>query len=398
VTLTAGLALSPEMRTLLAVVRRQMGPPAEAEAPGVDGEHADGAALATLATRHGLQGLLARAGLEAATPGSSAGATPPSALPAVAGNLERIRELHRVLNVLDAANVPAVSMKGPALAVQAWGDVSARSYGDIDVFVPPEKATETVAALEAAGYGDRWAAFGRTPSPSNWYEWAFTAPDGRTLIEIHWSLVSPQRHPSVDSTEAWADGATERVGLPGGSVRALRPELQVPYLAIHATQHHWGWLEFPLTLAALIRRSGDELDWDALLDRARRWRARRCTAVGLLLADALAGPGVLELPPEVRRTLDRDRGAAGLARWYSQQLLVAGPDSEWFRGSPSLWVRSMRMRDSALDRARAGWALLFQPTRAEWEVRPGGDGSDEAAGRAPMARVRRLWRRYRDNS
>jgi hypothetical protein len=386
------------MRTLLDVVRRQMGHPAEAEAPGVDGEQGDGQALATLAARHGLQGLLARAGLNAATRGSSAQAAPPTALPAVAGNLERIRELHRVLTVLDAAHVPALSMKGPALAVQAWGDVSARSYGDIDVLVPPQKAKETVEALEAAGYADRWAAFGRAPSPSNWYEWAFTAPDGRTLIEIHWSLVSPLRHPSVDSTEAWADGASERVHLPGGDVRALRPELQVPYLAIHATEHHWGWLEFPLTLAALVRQSGDELDWDALLDRARRWRARRCTTVGLLLADALAGPEALELPPEVRRALDRDRGAARLAGWYAKQLLLPDSASEWYRGSPSLWVRSMRMRDSALDRTRAGWALLFQPTRSEWEVRPGGDAPDQTGGRPPMARLRRLWRRYRGNS
>jgi hypothetical protein len=394
------LDLSPAMEALLGIVRKELeaGGAGSAGAAATMRAHpaADPAELATLAARHGIEGLVLRGG------GRLEGA---SALTAVAGNLERIRELHRVVAVMEAAGIPTTAMKGPALAVQAWGDVSARSYGDVDLLVPPERARDTVAALLAAGYVDRRARYGLEPSPAHWHDWSFTAPDGRTLVEIHWSLVAPARYPGVDSAEVWQAGAREEVTLPGGTVWALAPEVQLPYLAIHATAHHWGWLEFPLTLAGLVRRAGSTLDWEALRDRARRWRCRRITTVGLLLARELAGGDTLDLPPAVRRALDADAEAARLARWYGTMLLGErasgagadsgpGPDSgagsAWYQGSPALWWRRMRMEDTAPARLRAGWVLLFGTTTAEWEATPAPSRVP-----APVRRMLRLLRKHR---
>jgi len=374
------------MAALLGIVRRELGA-GRADGTTADGTAtaADPTALAVLAARHGVEGLVLRGA------GRAPDASLEAAFTAVTGNLERIRELHRVVGVLAAAGVPATAMKGPALAVQAWGDVSARSYGDVDLLVPPDQAPATVRALLDAGYTDRRARYGLEPSPAHWHDWGFTAPDGRTLVEIHWSLTSPARYPAVDTAEVWAAGGREEVRLPGGTVQALAPELQLPYLAIHATAHHWGWLEFPLTLAGLVHRTRGTLDWDALRDRAHRWRCRRITTVGLLLARELAGPGGPGLPPEVERWLAADAGAVRLARWYGTQLLMAGPEAPWYRGSPALWWRRTWLEDSAPARLRTGWALLFGSTTAEWE--PG----DAPPGRvpAPLRRVLRLLRRYR---
>ena len=385
------LPLAPAMAALLGIVRRQLegegrtqADSTPADSPADSPAHSWG--LAALAARHGLEGLALRG------QGGDAGAADGSAdggFRAVAGNLERIRELHRAVGVLEAAGVATTVMKGPALAVQAWGDVSARSYGDVDLLVPPDRAPATVRALLDAGYTDRRARYGLDPSPAHWHDWGFTAPDGRTLVEIHWSLVAPGRYPAVDSAEAWRPASREAVALPGGTVWALAPEVQLPYLAIHATAHHWGWLEFPLTLAGLVHRNRSTLDWDALRDRALRWRCRRITTVGLLLARDLVGAQRLGLPPEVERWLTADAAAGRLARWYGTQLLT-DPDSEWYRGSPALWWRRMRLEDSAPAQLRAGWALLFGSTTAEWEP-----GSGPSRVPAPLRRVLRLLRRHR---
>jgi len=66
------------------------------------------------------------------------------------------------------------------------------------------------------------------------------------------------------------------------------------------------------------------------------------------------------------------------------------PDSEWYRGSPALWWRRMRLEDSAPARLRAGWALLFGSTTADWE--PGPNSSRVPT---PLRRVLRLLRRHR---
>lgn len=368
------------MAALLSVARaRILGEP-----PPEIGPKVDRPALSSLASRHGLDGLVAQV---TAPRGSTA-------LAAVARNLQRVRALHELRRVLEGANVPTVSLKGPALAVQAWGDVSARQYNDIDALVPPEDSERTVKALLDAGYVDRWAQFGRAPSPANWFEWAFTAPDGETLIEVHWSLLSPTRHPGVGVAEIWDPSALESVSLPGGPVEALRPEVLIPYLALHSTEHHWGWLEFPLTLAALICRRGDTLDWDGVVDRAVRWRARLRTGVGLRLALDLTHPGSIEVPESVRRALMGAGSVSDLSDWYRQHLLQS-PDTEWYRGTPALLWRALRMRDSVPERARAAWQLLFEPTRTDWapvasDGRPGGRV-------LPLRRIARLLRRYRAN-
>jgi hypothetical protein len=354
--------------------------------------------LAHLGARHALEGLLLRALEELDEPGGAfLEAARAMALPAVAGNLRRMAELHRVLGVLEEAQVPALALKGPALAVQAYGDVSLRSYADVDVLVPPAAAQESVQALVKAGYADRRSGSGRMPSPQHWHDWGFTAPDGQTLVEVHWFLTSPRRFPAVDSGEAWDPSGHTRVAIGGRTVPALRPELLLPLLAIHGTSHSWGWLEFPASVAGLVERTGPDLDWETVAARVRRWRVRRITSVALLLAGDLFGAPTESPPESVRRTLLEDQGAGALARWYRSHLLL-DPETEWYRGSPALWWRKVRMADSAPQGLRTGWQLLFSPTPAEWEAGEGAEGSAPRAGPGALAlrRVRRLFRRYRE--
>jgi hypothetical protein len=355
--------------------------------------------LARLGARHALEGFLLRALEDLESPGGAfLDAARAAALPAVAGNLRRMAELHRVLGVLQEAQVPALALKGPALAVQAYGDLSLRSYADVDVLVPPTAAEESVRALTEAGYTDRRARFGRPPSPRHWHDWGFTAPDGDTLVEVHWFLTSPRRFPAVDSGEAWEATGNMRVAIGSRTVPALRPELLLPLLAIHGTSHSWGWLEFPASVAGLLERTGPELDWEAVDERVRRWRIRRITAVALLLArDLFGAPGSSPPPDPVHRALLEDPGAAELARWYQAHLLL-DPESEWYRGSPALWWRRVQMADSVPQGLRTGWQMLFSSTPAEWEADEGPDGSADGPGpgRLAVRRVRRLLRRYRE--
>jgi hypothetical protein len=304
-------------------------------------------------------------------------------------------ELHRVLGVLEEAQVPALALKGPALAMQAYGDLSLRSYADVDLLVPPNAAEESVRALTEAGYTDRRARFGRPPSPRHWHDWGFTAPDGQTLVEVHWFLTSPRRFPAVDSGEAWEASGNMRVAIGSRTVPALRPELLLPLLAIHGTSHSWGWLEFPASVAGLLERTGPELDWEAVEARVRRWRIRRITAVALLLARDLFGEPPVSPPESVARGLLEDSGARGLARWYASHLLLE-PETEWYRGSPALWWRKVRMADSVPQGLRTGWQLLFSATPAEWDAEESPDGPVPGSGPGTLAlrRVRRLVRRY----
>ena len=183
----------------------------------------------------------------------------------------------------------------------------------------------------------------------------------------------------------------------GAPLPALAPELLLPLLAIHATSHSWGWLEFPASVAGLVGRAGPEMDWDAVVERVVRWRVRRLLSVALVMARDLFGEGGVPVPEAVGRRLLGDPGARDLARWFESRLLLE-PASDWHRGSPGLWWRRVRMGDSVADGLRTGWGLLLTPTPAEWGVGGGPPGGASLPGRGTMAlrRVRRLLRKYRD--
>src|SRR5277367_2117677 len=57
-----------------------------------------------------------------------------------------------IVDSFAAAGVPLIAIKGPALAIAAYGDVAMRVFGDLDFMVRLEYLTRAVAALERVGY------------------------------------------------------------------------------------------------------------------------------------------------------------------------------------------------------------------------------------------------------
>ena len=96
------------------------------------------------------------------------------------------------VEVLDAAGLRCVTLKGPALAMQLYGDDVTRPSSDVDLLVARPELEHALAALGAAGlrFGTRHA---------TWYErrWrhhlvAGGAPVDRGLpVEVHWSFGGP---------------------------------------------------------------------------------------------------------------------------------------------------------------------------------------------------------------
>lgn len=70
-------------------------------------------------------------------------------------SLSVVQELLAVLNTLEAAKVKAIPYKGPALAEAVYGDVSFRSFRDLDLLIRESDLPATIKALKQIGYSDR---------------------------------------------------------------------------------------------------------------------------------------------------------------------------------------------------------------------------------------------------
>lgn len=67
-------------------------------------------------------------------------------------NLIQTQKLLRLLDELEANNIPAVPFKGPALAMLAYGSISFRQFADLDILVQPQDFRKAKAVLNAQGY------------------------------------------------------------------------------------------------------------------------------------------------------------------------------------------------------------------------------------------------------
>jgi hypothetical protein len=203
----------------------------------------------------------------------------------------------------------------------------------------------------------------------------FLAPRGSSLlpIDLHWQCVAHpggSRATEVAAEEIWS--RTVPAPAWGRTARTLGREDLVVYLAAHLAIHHvlTGTL-WQLDLALLLGRHGSTLDWDAVSDRARRWRAASAVYFALSVVHERLGTAV---PDAIMRRLwpghlrvafvDRLRctGSERLRRWeHVAGLAMLDRPSDVARAvragliPPPGWLRSRYESDSLL----AGYAIHY---------------------------------------
>lgn len=175
-----------------------------------------------------------------------------------AANTLRARELRRVINALEAAAIPVIVLKGPALALTIYPDPALRVIGDLDLLVRSEQVAQAIAALQPLGYGP--------PEHEPPYPQEYLARFGRHLqlqrrnhtgtldLEVHWTLIGELWAGAVTAIDVeglWA----RAIPLQGDGWRAcqLSPADMLLHLALHATLMH-GFTELGLRVYVDVDR------------------------------------------------------------------------------------------------------------------------------------------------
>ena len=100
----------------------------------------------------------------------------------------QLLEIGRLLELFAGAEVPVLVLKGPALALQSAGDVVARGYGDIDLFIAPESVETAHVVLAEHGWEPRrWG----SAIPGSW-AWRHLIAT-RTAWAWRYLVVTPTR-------------------------------------------------------------------------------------------------------------------------------------------------------------------------------------------------------------
>jgi putative nucleotidyltransferase-like protein len=265
-------------------------------------------------------------------------------------------ELFRVLDQFAPAGIGALVVKGPVLAVRAYGDPAMRSYGDLDLLVRQRDIRRASELLVAAGYlaAVPLAAIDAGKIPG---QYLFSKPDSNLLFELHNDFTLryfPRRLP----LETWFERQVH-VQLDSREAPALSLEDELVLICVHGAKHLWERLMWIADVAALVSRQTN-LDWERAVFSAKEVGAGRMLHVGLALSAALLK---LRLPEHVAAKVNSDRVAANLTRQILGWLPAAGS------APPGLFERAayrMRMHGGLASAPPYFIRLLLSPTEEDW--------------------------------
>jgi Uncharacterised nucleotidyltransferase len=276
----------------------------------------------------------------------------------VFSTLRMTAELFRILEIFAAKDIPALVVKGPVLAMQAYGDLAMRSYGDLDLLVRQRDIARATEALQAPGYQAtvslRAIEAGKIPG-----QYLFSKPDAKLLVELHNDFTLRYFPRRLPLEKLFARHIL--VPLDGREAPALAVEDELVYICVHGATHLWERLCWIADVAALVTRQLD-IDWQGVTETAKELGAERMLHAGLRLASDLLHA---RLPETVHATVLGDVGAGKLAACVGTWLAATG------NKPPTLFERAafrLRMRGNRLLAPAYLLRLSLSPTEDDWQA------------------------------
>ena len=198
--------------------------------------------------------------------------------------------LSGLLSGLNKRGMPAILLKGSALALLYYGDPGLRPMMDADLLVPTARVRDAIDIITGLGWRssvtplkgfsdkDLLSRLGWTPAERGVQDYTdeyfsvrhgqdFTNP-AQFTIDLHWHLLHGFNRP--DSAALFWKGARS-ISVEGVEALALDPADQL----LHVCAHGVAWNTIPpirwvADAAAIVRKEGEGIDWERLASGAVR--------------------------------------------------------------------------------------------------------------------------------
>jgi len=265
----------------------------------------------------------------------------------------------RVYKLFKENNVPVALFKGPLLAQMAYGEMSLRQAGDIDLLINRSDFTQARLLLESLGYEmtPQLTPAQLSSHLNNHCEIQFMRDEWLTVVDLHWDLAPRSFVFGVKTDEVMS--RLQSVSLAGTTVETFGAEDLLLYQAMHGAKHLWRRLEWISCLAESVRAT-TEIDWGTLVDRAARAHATRILALGLRLVEAFSD---VPVPSDVFASIDPDKTMQRMATQIRAQLFTTFGPAE----STETNLYNLRIMDRKRDVLVSALRSIFVPTLPDWQ-------------------------------
>jgi hypothetical protein len=187
--------------------------------------------------------------------------------------------LGTALEVLDAAGVRTMALKGVPLALRHYPDPSLRPMGDFDLLITSAHVPDAIAALQRAEWNVDWELDKDFVARTS--EVPCSSRDGQAVLDLHWRLMPwVTRSWSADDPDLWHHATPLAVGE--RSTLAPADHDLLLHVILHAFRS--GWTRVPRWAAdvvVMLRGTSGTLDWDRFVDRVLRGHLTLVVAAAL---------------------------------------------------------------------------------------------------------------------
>lgn len=264
----------------------------------------------------------------------------------------------RVYRLFKEHGIPVALFKGPLLAQMAYGEISLRQAGDIDLLIQRQHFDRARCLLESLGYEmyPRLTPAQLSSHLSNHCEIQFMRDEWFTVVDLHWDLAPRSFVFKVKAEEVMS--RLQSVSLAGTMVETFSAEDLVLYQAMHGAKHLWRRLEWISSLAESVNSA---MDWDTVVERAAQARATRMLGLGLRLVEEFSDA---RIPSHVLAAVDSGRAMQQMARRIRAQLFTTYGAAD----STETNLYNLRVMDRKRDALISALRAIFVPTLPDWQT------------------------------
>ncbi|MBE9004352.1 nucleotidyltransferase family protein [Fortiea sp. LEGE XX443] len=243
-------------------------------------------------------------------------------------------KLVNILNIFDENGIPVIPFKGPILAATAYGDVSRRSFGDLDLLVHPKNFIKTKQILIAKGFepyadsNEQEAAYLKSLDEKEQeaylhrhWELHLTNPSEQVTLDVHQSILSKEFSFVSNSEWIWED--TKLIPFVDKQILSFSAENLIIILCSQGGKDCWLWLNRICDLAEVIR-THPNVNWEKIWQLATKLRMTRILLLGLSLAHHVLDA---QLPELMLQKIEANSIVKALSSEIVTQLTCTAKDS-----------------------------------------------------------------------
>jgi hypothetical protein len=236
-------------------------------------------------------------------------------------NLLLIARLEQALDLLLAAGVRPVALKGVDVLHRLYRSFDERALDDVDLLVPRDQRDLAIATLERAGFTGP-----PEPERAHWFGSSFELPltspgPVGVAFEIHWSIGQEMRY-RIDAAGLLARAVP--LDIAGRSILRLDDHDAVAHFLLHHVQHYFDRrLKWVLEIGLNAQTPG--FSWTRVAERVKTWGGRAAAALALM--------HIRRLFPEMLPAAAYDALPAATWRLLAMLPLRATHPLDFYRGT-----------------------------------------------------------------